>query len=304
MHRLLMAAVLSLWAPAPLLDPPAAPATAPSVEGHETTVAPAAPVSVLDHVVVMGASISAGFNTSGMMGLPALNLADVLRAMLPDGARVESFADTLLFDEPAARSSRQVTRARKAAPTAIIAVDFPFWWSYGLWFDEADRLAALERGLKMLLEARECAGAPGQPPAPILIALLPDTRGLTGPTVPHPLQTPDADTLARCNQRLCEWAQENEGIIIVPLLEDFNRLRAKEKVEIGETSLDPKEVALLQPDGLHTTIEGLAFVACRCVESMQAAGLIEPDRVDYRDPAGLARRLREQGVKPATGSPR
>lgn len=292
------------WLTALLSGTGLGPPTAPSSPAASTDAGIAgegagavAPCRTLDHVVVMGASISAGFNTSGMMGLPAANLADVLRKMLPDGAQVESFADTLLFDDPRTRGARQVSRARKAGPTAIIAIDFPFWWSYGFWFDQPDRLAVLDQGLEMLLKAREGAVGPGEQPVPILIALLPDTHGLTGPTVPHPLQTPDAETLARCNQRLREWAAENERIIIVPLLEDFDHLRAREKVRLGSVELDPNAVAFMQPDGLHTTVEGLVFVACRCIESMENAGAIGKGEVEFEDPVALAARLRSEGVK-------
>ncbi|MCC6678590.1 MAG: SGNH/GDSL hydrolase family protein [Phycisphaerales bacterium] len=284
------------------IEPPASPESsspvvAPANEAGGAAAADPSQRRVLDHVVVIGASISAGFNTSGMMGLPAANLADVLRKMLPPGARVESYADTLLFEDPQARGAKQVSRARKAAPTAIIAVDFPFWWSYGFWFDEEDRLAVLERGLNMLLGAREGVAGPGGKPIPILISLLPDTHGLTGPTVPHALQTPDVETLAKCNQRLRDWAAKNEGVIIVPLLEDFDRLRARQKVRLGTAELDPNTIAFMQPDGLHTTVEGLVFVACRCVESMESAGLVEKGSIAFEDPVGLAARLRAEGVK-------
>lgn len=269
----------------------------PGAAAAETVAAAPKARLATDHVVVIGASISAGFNTSGMMGLPAANLADVLRKMLPAGSRIDSYADTLLFDDPVGRGSRQVARARKAAPTAIIAIDFPFWWSYGLWFGEDDRVAVLERGLAKLLEAREGLTTAEGRPVPILIALLPDTRALSGPTVPHAMQIPDVETLAKCNQRLRDWAAATEGVIIVPLLEDFDALRDRKKVKIGAAEVDPSAVAFIQPDGLHTTVEGLAFVACRCVESMQTAGLIEPGTVAFDDPVGVASRLRAEGVK-------
>lgn len=294
MHASVVALVLSmlLW---PATEPPAPPAGAPG----ETATGGATPAarSPLEHVVVIGASISAGFNTSGMMGLPAANLADVLRAMLPEGSRVDSYADTLLFEDPQTRSARQVARARKAGPTVIVAVDFPFWWSYGFWFDEPDRLAVLDRGLAMLLEAREGCETPDGHPVPILISLLPDTTGLTGPTVPHPLQIPDRETLDKCNQRLQEWAAQHEAVVVVPLREDFNRLRARQKVTLGGSELDPQVTPFLQPDGLHTTVEGLAFVACRCAESLERAGVVEKGRLAFSDPLALASRLRAEGVK-------
>lgn len=279
----------------PALSTPAETGGAAGVSGGAAGVpAEAAP---LRRVAVIGASISAGFNTSGMMGLPAANLADSFRKMFPKGCRVESYADTLLFEDPAERGPRQIAKARKLDPTLIVAVDFPFWWAYGFWFEEPDRLVTLNRGLDLLLKAREgLTGADGKA-VPILISLLPDTTGLTGPTVPHPLQIPDKETLAKCNDRLRAWAAENEAVYIVPLREDFDHLRAKEKVKLGAGEIDPAAVAFMQPDGLHTTVEGLVFVACRCAETMQEAGIVPGGVLEYQDPVGLAARLRAEGAK-------
>lgn len=278
---------------------PGHPVTSSAPASAEASAPATTAARVTDRVVVIGASISAGFNTSGMAGLPAANLADVLRKMLPAESTVVSYADTLLFEDPTVRGARQISRARKAKPTMIVAVDYPFWWSYGMWLGEDDRVKVLERGLTLLEAALDAGTKVDGKPVPVLIALLPDTRDLpAGPTVPHALQTPDKETLAKCNERLRAWAAEHEGVIIVPLMEDFDRIRAKEKVRLGGTEIDlEKTPALMQPDGLHTTLEGLAFVASRCVESLVKSGVVEEGEIGYEDPVGVVERMRAEGMK-------
>lgn len=284
-------------APSPAAAPSGLPAGSPDGGRKESEEPARRPHGVVGHVAVIGASISAGFNTSGMAGLPFANLAYALRKMLPEGCIAESYADTLVFQDPEARCRRQVSGVRRAKPTALIAVDFPFWWVYGVWNLEEDRIPTLERGLKMLEEAQDAATKVDGRPVPVLIALLPDTHGLVGPTVPHPLQTPEKAMIDQCNARLRAWAAEREGVIVVPLLEDFDAIRAKQKLKIGEREIDvDKEEPLLQPDGLHTTVEGLAFVAARCIEAMASHGLVDPE-VKYDDPYGLAARLRTEGPR-------
>lgn len=275
---------------------PVTTSTPGSVEASAPSARTAA-AKVTDRVVVIGASISAGFNTSGVAGLPAANLADVLRKMLPTESTVVSYADTLLFQDPETRGARQIARAKRAKPTMIVAVDYPFWWSYGMWLDENDRLKAMERGLALLDAARDAAVKVDGKPVPVLIALLPDTRDLpAGPTVPNVFQVPAKETLTKCNERLRAWAAEREGVIIVPLMEDFERIRGKGTVRVGKAEIDlEKTPAMMQADGLHTTLEGLAFVASRCVESLVKSGVVEEGQIGYEDPIGVVERMRTEG---------
>jgi hypothetical protein len=277
--------------------PPASTTGPAPVEPSAPVVA--APARLTDRVAVIGASISAGFNTSGALGLPAANLSDALRKMLPEGSKVVCYADTLLFEDPQTRGARQIAKMRKTKPTMIVAIDFPFWWAYGFWFEEKDRLKVLERGLTLLEAAQDGAEKIDGKPVPVLIALLPDTHGLpNGPTVPHALQTPDEDVLDKCNERLKAWAAEHEGVIIVPLLEDFDAIRLKNKIRLGGAEIDLEKTGpLMQPDGLHTTLDGLAFVASRCVEALVQRGLIAKDGIEFEDPYGVAERLRTEGPK-------
>jgi hypothetical protein len=218
--------------------------------GQEPTASAVAPVPALERVVVIGASLSAGFGT-------AHTFAQVFGASLR--ARREApfdLGDALLFSSPLAIGKRQVQAALDEDPTLLVAIDFLFWFGYGALDAEGgaldsedERLGLLERGLALLAEF-EC---------PLVLGDFPDMSAAVGGMI-APSQMPAKATLPRLSARVREWAKARGRALVVPLSELVGELGREREVRIGR-HLFPPDARLLQRDQLHPTRRGLVAVA-------------------------------------------
>lgn len=139
-------------------------------------------------------------------------------------------ADGRLRRAPERLVEKMVLRAIACEPTLVVAIDLLFWFVYG---PHPDRLAMLERGLK-LLERLPCPVAVGTIPAipPTVIEGLPQ------------VMRPTPGELQQANERITAWVAECSRRILVPFA----------------------EIAALHPtrrqvDDLHTDIHGLDALA-------------------------------------------
>src|SRR5262249_14757945 len=174
---------------------------------QEPRVAPAAapastPVRATARPVVIGASLSAGFCLTH-------TFAQAFEASLAGTHEpVRSHASELLFLDARHTGANEAGEAADDVPSLVLAVDFLFWFGYGTFDaegggidDEDERVALLERGLK-LLEDFEC---------PLVVSDFPDMSAAIGPMLVAE-QVPKPETLARLSKRVREWAAPRKNV--------------------------------------------------------------------------------------------
>ncbi len=273
-------------------------------EGQEAPPAP----HVLERVVVIGASASAGFM------LPH-GLSDALEAtIVREHEPIASSPNTLFFLNPLVYGPKEIAEALEAEPTLVVAVDFLFWFGYGLTNaegkplgSEEERLALLEEGLA-LIAVLDC---------PVIVGDFPDCSHAIGTMLFEP-QVPSPESLAALNARLTAWAKDRPNVILLPfaslvasILETRTRVsgtlgkgktlrlkipKAGAGVTLGDWKYEPGAYELLmQPDDLHPTIEGLAVIAHFVARSLVERGLAPATEFDL-DRESVLQKL---GVAPA-----
>lgn len=295
-----VAASIACTAPGQTLAP-AAPASAPpTAEARAGTEA--RPL----RIAVIGASASAGFGCvirekrdDGEWSA-SFDLAGMLKLACPDEEIVTSdLATGNFFLAPMRIGAKAVERAVRFDADCVVALDFLFWFLYGvegpdgkLVGKEEDRLAKFERGLAML-EPIE---------APILLGDMPDMRAAQGRMLGS-RQVPARGTIDAANARLAEWAASRPNVRIVPLSSMQEDLASGDGLEIAGTRLKPTaEAPLLQRDALHPAPLGLAGLACdlrpRIADACGVDGECPPD------PLATFARARETLRRPRSGARR
>lgn len=225
-----------------------------------------APVAALQHIAVMGASLSAGMGLDPQNPFtPKLNLSKVVEASLK-GAHdpVMQQASLMFFMDPIGSASTLTTAVKAGQPTLIVGLDYLFWFGYGSRMpNEADRLALLEKGLETL-EDLAC---------PILVGDFPDMSlalKVSQPVLP-PDALPSPEALKKLNARLRAWAATRKNVIVLPVAELTAKLVAGEEIRV-RGNLWPKGSmkALMQADALHTTLEGTTLLWIAAVDKLLA----------------------------------
>jgi hypothetical protein len=220
-----------LLALAPFAQSPA-PATPPSA----AAAAPATP-AVLARPAVLGASVSAGFGLQRDAGRP-LDLAGVLAELLLveteeplDGSSQWLFTDP----ERMAREKAEALLARE--PSVLFAVDFLFWFAYGVKQSEERHLERFEQGLKLL----------DRFPCPIVVGDVPDmSRAVDAPVkMIRADQVPEPAVIARLNARLHEWAAERPSVCV--MLDTLDRAREDVTPEMVRWNAEAALAALRPP---------------------------------------------------------
>lgn len=240
----------------------------------------------LRRIVVIGASASAGF------GIPA-NLAEALDCVVvaPHEPVLQAAAQ-MLFASPEALGERMIDQALAAEPTLVVAIDFLFWFGYGTFDREAERLDRLERGLAMLTRL-DC---------PVMVSAFPDMSASIGKML-APAQVPSKKSFEVLNARVRDWVESRPSAILFPLPELLARFRSGAVFDISGHSWPPSpDVKLLQGDDLHPTIEGLASLACEVVLSAtEGRDGVAPEVVAI-DPAAVTRALKQRAAEKRAAS--
>lgn len=226
------------------------------------------PARLLERVAVLGASASAGFNLERELG-ERRSLAQLLPVLLVGGAptAVLDGADPLMFLDPAARGAVQIERTLVFEPTAVLALDFLFWFAYGP-FPEEQRGARFERGLALLEQLA----------LPLAVADLPDMSRAKAVVMP-PGYVPAPDTLVALNRRLAGWAEGRDSVTVVPLAELVAKVHRQEPVQLrAERWPGARTGGLLQWDGLHPSVEGSLLFLALGIEALdeRSGGSIGP----------------------------
>ena len=95
---------------------------------------------------------------------------------------------------------------------------------------------------------------------PILLSRVPDMKASVGKML-SARQVPRPETLEKLNKRIDAWASERKNVVMVPMAEFVDDLRAGKGVSVSDIVYPPGSIRkLLQRDELHPTLEGLAAV--------------------------------------------
>lgn len=252
--------------------------------------APAAePVPLLQRIVVLGASFSDGHGLHPDVGAKT-GLSDVVNStiLIPHGS-VRSTTSLFFFTDPDSIGEKLVAKARAADPTLVLAIDYLFWFGYGIQASDEDRLRHLDQGLALL----------GSIPCPLLVGDLPDMRAASEPAPPGgippllvPEQVPSAETLAKLNLRIRAWAAERKDVIVVPVADLYARLQAGSKIEIrGNRWAEGARGRLIGPDRLHPTLEGAIALWLAALDRLVTARDDLPAAAFEWDAKSVARRV-------------
>jgi hypothetical protein len=302
--RLVLLFVCALAGASFAFDTPPAPVTAP---------AQAAPP--LERIAVIGASLSAGFGMDGnpdQMATSKLRLADVIEAsLLVPHQRIVDTSTAMFFFSPAATSARMLKKMREVKPSAIVALDYLFWFGYGekeedgkpgknppdkAWI-EAKRVSDLDAALKDL-GAFDC---------PILLGDLPDmTPATLVKPVPmiFPAQVPAPETLKTLNEHIVAFAKAHPNVVVVPIAAMTARLQADDAIEVhGNTWPKGSGKVLLQADHLHPTVEGASAVWILAVDAWSSAQKDLPASAFDFDAAKVANKAKAGSKKNAKSDP-
>ena len=217
-------------------------------------------------IIMVGASVSAGFTLSEPFGgsnTPQYRLSRYVDAALRvPHEPVQNLGNALFFLAPEAEGRRQIEAGLKAQPTLMVAVDFPFWFCYGNVRTNEDRLQRFEQGLK-LLEKVQC---------PLVIGDIPDASAAANGILSES-QIPSVEVMAAANRRLKEWSATRPQVAIVALSEFMRAAMANQPVTVHNHIWPAGRTrALLQEDKLHPSPSGCVALALAVLD----AGLAKP----------------------------
>lgn len=256
--------------------------------GDDGESRPASSPALLQKVVVIGASASAGFTFSGAKH-PIMHFVNA--AVETPHDPYKSLANESFFFSPELNGKNQVEEAVDAQPSLVIGVDYLFWLGYGIVKSEDERVALLEKGLQFL-ETVSC---------PLIISEYPDMSPAIGKMLSKG-QVPAKETFVKLNNRVREWAAKHPNVILVNLPELLDKLRNGDEVTIrGNQYPKGSTHALLQTDELHPTAEGTAVLTIITLDALCKA------RKDVSESAILwdAKKILEKvklNTKPKTAS--
>ena len=290
----------ALQTPAPAPQTPAPAGQTPAPAGQ--TPAPAVPApsdataapKAVDRISVLGASLSEGFGLEPEIGAPVWlgTLVDV--AVRPEHRAAQRRSNLLFFIDPRGAATQAVRDAVADEPTLVVALDYLFWFAYGIVETPEKRAENFEFGLK-LLETFQC---------PVLVGDLPDmSTALDGePQMLQPKQVPPREVLDALNARLREWAKTRANVVVFGLNELNKRLRENREYLVRGNIYFPSELPdLFQSDKLHPTVGGTIAVWLAAADALVTARKDVPaswfvwDRVElYRKLYGAKAVEREQ----------
>lgn len=216
-------------------------------------------------IVLIGASVSAGFTESEPLGGPQTKRVRLSRyldaALRVPHEPVRSFANPMFFFQPEAEARKQLFLATNATPTLIVGVDFLFWFCYGDGPTDAARARRFEQGLSLLEPVT----------SPLLLGDIPDASIALDAALSQE-QIPSAAAIAAANRRLKEWAARHPQVTIVPLASLMRSVTANQALRIHAHEVPAGRTrALLQTDKLHPSPAGCAILALTTLDAFIAA---------------------------------
>jgi len=252
--------------------------------------------AAFQRIAVLGASVSAGFDSTQPFGGPSTaqyRFANYLdAALLPAHEPVVTKANALLFLNPIEGLQKLIGNLDAAKPTLVIGLDALFWFCYGSVATNEERLARFETGLRLLESIQ----------APLVVGDIPDASRAVGKILSK-AEMPDIPVIARCNERLKAWAAQRQNVTIFPIASLMSAAGGNEKFTVaGTTWPKGKSRQLLQGDLLHPTPSGLAALAVAVLDlAAGKASAAAPSPVVNHDCDAVCAAGMERG-KPASAS--
>lgn len=213
-----------------------------------------------DRVFVVGWSLAGGFGTSRELGFDAPLALAIEQMIRRPHTPVQSSVGGAFFSNPAASGKKQLERARAAQATALVAIDFPFWYVYGMALSNARRTERLKECLELL---------DGFKDIPVVVGTCPTLKA-SGNALADFVVRVNPFYVVEVNQLIRDWAKERPNVVLVDLQLLLDDVRAQKAVTLGPNSFPADcEKRLVQPDGLHPTLEGLCAIAAFAVDSLR-----------------------------------
>ena len=250
---------------------PAAPTPPDVPESTPNPPAPTAPAAaevappLFQRIVLLGASVTAGFDASQPFGGPKtlqLRFANFVEAAVAGTHEpVATQANALLFMHTPEMMDKQITATLAAKPSLVIGIDALLWFCYGSGMTSEQRLARFETGLRQLERID----------VPLVVGDLPDASKAVGGTLDKD-QMPALAVIAQCNERLKTWAAGRKEVTLFSLARIMAAAQANEEISIsGLTWEKGKSRDLLQEDWVHPTKQGLTALAIAVLDAAAAS---------------------------------
>jgi len=220
---------------------------APAVLGQESRAGAEKIKDPLARIGVAGASVSSGFSLQ-------ISLADALDKAVKAPHRIVNTSTSLFFTAPERFGEEAVDLLETEKVTAVIGLDFFFWYSYGVLSPE-QRFALLKKGCT-LMERLKC---------PVIIGDIPDMRDAAGGMLLLE-QVPSKEELRALNKQLRTWAEGRDNVHLIPLSAWIDSLKNEKPIIVGGKGRTFKKGELLQADQLHVNEKGLALLVVKTLE--------------------------------------
>jgi hypothetical protein len=250
--------------------------------------------SLWRRMVMVGASVSAGFTESEPFGGP--NTPQYRLSRYVDAAvsvphePVRNLGSSILFLQPEELGRQQIEQAIKAQPTLVVGLDFLFWFCYGEGRTDEERRQRFEKGLK-LVETIKC---------PLILGDIPDASAAANGML-RPDQIPSVQAMAAANRRLKEWVAARKQVGIVRLSDFMRTATANQALTIhGHTWREGTTRSFLQNDKLHPSTRGCAAIALAIMDaSLSTQSNVSAGEVRW-DPQEVLRRGSDRAQVPAS----
>ena len=231
----------------------------PVAEGPASSVA--AEPKPWENIVLVGASVTAGFTASEPLGgtnSQRLSLDRYIEAaLLMPHQPMQNLASALFFTQPEAWGRQQIFQAVKAKPTLIVGLDFLFWFCYGARLTDEQRLELFEKGLRLLDTV----------PCPVLVGDIPDASVSVRGGMLSADQVPNARVMRSVNERLSAWAAGHPRVMVLPLSRFLGTALANQSLALHRFTLAAGETSiLLQQDLLHPSPPGCSVLALEILD--------------------------------------
>jgi hypothetical protein len=244
---------------------------------------------------VLGASLSHGYGLEREVGA-RVRFSDLIEASLcTEHEPVQPRTSLVFFADPLPTGQAMVAAGKAVDPTLVVGIDYLFWFGYGAFKTEDDRMAMLDRGLA-LLETFSC---------PVLVGDLPDVRDASGDPssgrgrgLLAPEQVPGPESLKNLNERLRGWANTRKNVVVVPLADLVARLHSGKDVEIHGNRWSGEALGgLIQKDRLHPTLQGAIALWLGAIDALVAARPDVPASAFHWDAKTISKQIYDSKEK-------
>ena len=232
--------------------------------GGEELVSVAPAPALFQRIVLLGASVTAGFDSAQPLGpkTPQYRLAHYVEATLAGAHEpVTTHASLWFFQKAAETLERQVTAVIAGKPSLVVTLDGMFWFCYGAGVTDEQRLARFDTALQQLERID----------APLVVGDIPDATEAVGGVISK-TETPDPATIVRCNERLKTWAASRPSVTVFSLSRFMAASEANDELTFGGITLEKgKSSILIQRDRLHPSRHGVAALAIGALDAAAAS---------------------------------